>query len=156
MTIARIEDLVQRTAARLTWLPPLVARVALGVTFTLTGWGKLHGLDDLVQYFTQLGIPFASVQAPMVAGIEFFGGLLLILGLFTRFAAVPLMGTMVVAIITAKWEDIHGIADLVGTLEFAYLAMFLWLAIAGGGKASLDHLFGRLVRRRDVAVAVAS
>jgi len=146
MTIARIEELVHTLAARLTWLPPAVARLTLGVSFTLTGWGKLHGLDDLVQYFTQLGIPFASVQAPMVAGIEFFGGLLLILGLMTRFAAVPLLGTMVVAILTAKWEDIHGLGDLVGTLEFAYLAMFLWLAVAGGGKLSLDHLLGRLVR----------
>ena len=154
MTLARIEDLIQTLAARLTWLPPAVARLTLGVSFTLTGWGKLHGLDDLVAYFTQLGIPFASVQAPMVAGIEFLGGLLLVLGLFTRFAAVPLMGTMVVAILTAKWEDIHGLADLVGTLEFAYLAMFLWLAVAGGGKLSLDHALGRLVRRRS-APAVA-
>lgn len=155
MTLARIQDLIQKLAARLTWLPPAVARLALGVTFTLTGWGKLHGLDDLVQYFTQLGIPFASVQAPMVAGIELVGGLLLIAGLFTRFAAVPLMGTMVVAILTAKWEDIHGVADLVGTLEFAYLAMFLWLAVAGGGRLSLDHLFGRLLgqARRERAKA---
>jgi putative oxidoreductase len=154
--ISAIRDRVRLVIDRLAWLPPAVARLALGVTFTLTGWGKLHGLDDVIAYFTQLGIPFASIQAPMVAGIEFFGGLLLIGGLFTRFAALPLMGTMIVAILTAKWDDIHGLGDLVGTTEFAYLAMFLWLAIAGAGALSLDHVLGRLVRRRAGSPATAA
>ena len=146
MLIARIQDFVQRTADRLSWLPPAVARLALGVTFVLTGWGKLHSLEQVTQYFTDLGIPGAAIQAPMVAGIEFIGGLLLIIGLFTRYASVPLMGTMIVAIITAKREDIHGLGDLVGTTEFAYLALFLWLAVAGGGKLSLDYLLTKLMR----------
>jgi putative oxidoreductase len=147
MTIARIQELIHRIAGRLTWLPPAVVRLTLGVTFVLTGWGKLHGLDQLTQYFTELGIPAAAIQAPMVAGIEFFGGLMILLGLGTRFAAVPLMGTMIVAILTAKLEDIHGLGDLVGTTEFAYLAMFLWLAVAGGGMLSVDHVIGKLLRR---------
>jgi putative oxidoreductase len=143
-----IDRLVQRIAASLAWLPPAVARLALGLTFVLTGWGKLHSLDQVTEYFTSLGIPAAHIQAPMVAGIEFFGGLLLLAGLFTRVAAVPLMISMIVAIVTAKREDIHDLADLVGLNEFAYMAMFLWLAVAGPGQLSLDYLVRRFLLRR--------
>jgi putative oxidoreductase len=78
---------------------------------------------------------------------------LLLAGLFTRVAAVPLMGTMVVAILTAKRDEIHDLADLVGLNEFAYLALFLWLAVAGPGKLSLDYLVRRLLRRREAEPA---
>jgi putative oxidoreductase len=152
MLIARIQDGVQGIADKLTWLPPLAARIALGVTFIQTGWGKLHSLDQVTEYFTKLGIPAASIQAPMVAGIEFIGGLLLIVGLFTRYASALLMSTMVVAIITAKWPDSEGallgrLGDMLGTPEFAYLALFLWLAVAGAGKLSLDHVLAPMFRR---------
>ncbi len=143
MLIARIQDLVRRVAGPLAWLPPAVARLMLGVTFTLDGWGKLHNLDDVIQAFKEWGIPAASIQAPMVAGIQLVGGALLLLGLATRLAAFLLMCTMAVAILTAKWPSVHGIDDLLGLQEFDYLTLFLWLAVAGAGALSLDHLVGR-------------
>jgi putative oxidoreductase len=73
---------------------------------------------------------------------------LILVGLFTRVAALPLMGTMIVAILTAQRENIHGLGDLVGLLEFAYFALFLWLAVAGPGSLSLDHVLGRALARR--------
>jgi putative oxidoreductase len=80
----------------------------------------------------------------MVSGIELIGGSLIIVGLFTRFAALPLMATMVVAILTAKRPEIDGIRTLLAFDESVYFAGFLWLAVAGAGKASLDWLiFGR-------------
>ena len=95
-------------------------------------------------FFTELGIPFPAEQAAMVAGIELVGGTLVLLGLFTRFAALPLMAHMVVAILTAKRPEIDGIRSLLAFEEFTYLAGFLWLFVAGAGKASLDALlFGR-------------
>jgi uncharacterized membrane protein YphA (DoxX/SURF4 family) len=51
---------------------------------------------------------------------------------------------MAVAIWTAKLPELHGVIDLVNTIEFTYLAMFVWLVVSGAGAASLDHL---LVRR---------
>lgn len=131
-------------ADKVEWLGPLLVRVALGLTFIGTGWGKLHDLDTVTQFFRDLGIPAAEVQAPMVAAIEFVGGIAILLGLGTRLAALPLAGTMVVAIATAKWPDVHGATDLVGSIEFAYLAMFVWLALRGAGRASLDHAVSRL------------
>src|SRR5262245_44452324 len=74
--VLRIQDLVTQTTRRLSWLPPAVARLTLGVVFALSGWGKLHGLDQVTQYFTELGIPAPAFQAAFVSGVELVGGLL--------------------------------------------------------------------------------
>lgn len=125
---------------RFSWVGPLAVRLSLGAVFLGTGWGKLHNLGQVTGFFTELGIPFPAAQAAMVSGIELVGGTLILLGLFTRFAAVPLMGTMVVAILTAKRPEIDGIRSLLAFEEFTYFAGFLWLLVAGAGKASLDAL----------------
>jgi putative oxidoreductase len=140
---------------RLSWLPPLLARLALGIVFVQTGWGKLHSLDQVTAFFQSLGIPAASIQAPFVAGVEFVGGLCVLVGLGTRFAAVPLAGTMVVAILTAQLKNVHGVGDLAGLVEVAYLLLFAYLAIGGAGRVSVDHWIaqrrGRVVTRAAVA-----
>ena len=87
-----------------------------------------------------MGIPAPEILTPFVSGVEFVGGLLLLLGLLTRFAAVPLMIVMVVAIIAAKRGDIDSLETLLGFEEVSYFVMFAWLAIAGPGPVSLDHL----------------
>jgi len=124
----------------LDWLGPLVARFTLGVLFVSTGWGKVHNLAKVTAYFGELGIPFPGIQAPMVSFIELIGGALLVIGLATRLAAVPLMGSMAVAILTAQRENLHGLPDLFGLVEWTYFALLLWVALAGPGKISLDHL----------------
>ena len=126
---------------RLSWVGPLAVRLSLGAVFLGTGWGKLHNLGQVTSFFTELGIPFPAAQAALVSGIELVGGTLILVGLFTRFAALPLMGTMVVAILTAKRPEIEGIRSLLAFDEFTYLAGFLWLFVAGAGRASLDWLF---------------
>ncbi len=131
---------------RISWVGPLAVRLSLGAVFLGTGWGKLHNLGQVTSFFTELGIPFPAAQATVVSGIELVGGTLILLGLFTRFAALPLMGTMVVAILTAKRPEIEGIRSLLAFEEATYFAGFLWLFVAGAGKASLDALlFGRKV-----------
>ncbi len=65
--------------------------------------------------------------------------MLLFAGLLTRFAAVPLMIVMVVAIISAKLGEIDSIETLLGFEEVSYFVMFAWLAIAGPGPVSVDH-----------------
>src|SRR5215470_77425 len=139
----KLEALRTRILARLeelSWVGPLAVRLSLGAVFLDTGWGKLHNLGQVTSFFTDLGIPFPAQQAAMVSAIELVGGTLILLGLFTRFAALPLMGTMVVAILTAKRPEIDGIRSLLAFDESTYLAGFLWLFVAGAGKASLDWL----------------
>ena len=82
-------------------------------------------------------------MTPFVSGVEFFGGLLLLLGLFTRVAAVPLVVTMIVAILSAKLGDVDSLETLLGFEEVSYIALFGWLAVAGPGPISLDWLLQR-------------
>jgi putative oxidoreductase len=128
---------------KLSWLPPLLARITVGYIFIESGWGKLHNLSKVIEFFTQLGIPAPQIQAPFVATVEFVCGLLVFLGAFTRLASVPLIGVMIVAIWTAKLNDISGVSDLFATSEYLYILLLLWLAIAGGGSVSVDRFICR-------------
>jgi putative oxidoreductase len=139
-TCARID----RASKSLAWLPPLLLRVVLGVTFLLTGWGKLHNLEQVTRFFDSLGIPAASVQAPFVATVEFVGGILILAGLGTRIAAVFLTAVMAVAIATAIWPK-QSLTEVLASIEAVYLAGFVYLAIAGGGALSLDRLAARFI-----------
>jgi putative oxidoreductase len=146
--VARASDRLLSLATRLSFLPPLLARVVLGVVFLRTGWGKLHSLDTVAQFFASLGIPAPALQAAVVATVETVGGGLLLLGLGTRLAALPLAATMVVATATAQWPQAQSVLDLTATIELAYLALLVWLAQSGPGAASLDHLATRHRRAR--------
>ncbi len=142
--LQRCLDLADRARTRVAWLGPLIVRLAVGWTFMMTGWGKLHNLDNVTQFFTSLHIPAPGFHAHLVSTIELVGGILILIGAFTRWAALPLIGVMLVALYTAIWPDIHGPSDLFGTVEFTYLATFVWLAVAGGGAVSIDAAWHRL------------
>ena len=130
----------ERLSAYFSWLPPLFARLVVGWVFMGTGWTKLNNLDRITDAFVSWGIPFPQIMTPFVSAVEFVGGILLLLGLFTRIAAVPLVITMIVAVISAKWGDIDSLETLLGFEELAYMALFGWLAVAGPGPISLDRL----------------
>jgi putative oxidoreductase len=142
-----LRPLILSVASKLSWLPPLLARITVGWVFVLSGWGKLHSLPDIVEYFRTLGIPAPEVQAPFASGTELVCGVLLLLGLATRFAAVPLMVVMTVAIMTARLEELTSAGALFGFIEFTYIALLLWIAVAGPGPLSLDALIFRKGRR---------
>src|SRR4051812_31127830 len=89
-SLERVRGVGRMMVAKLWWLVPLLTRVSLGTLFVGTGWGKLHSLDTVTEYFTSLGIPMPPLNALMAAATEFGCGLLLIAGLATRLAAVPL------------------------------------------------------------------
>lgn len=144
MTVSNLRSRALGITQKLDWLGPLVARTTLGVLFVSTGWGKVHNLAKVTAYFAELHIPFPGIQAPMVSFIELIGGALLVVGLASRFAALPLMGSMAVAILTAQRANVHDLPDLFGIVEWTYFALLLWVALAGPGKISLDHLlFGQ-------------
>lgn len=126
-------------AGHLGWLAPVFARITVGWVFLLSGWGKLHNLPQVTENFIGWGIPFPHFFTPLTSGIEFFGGLFLLLGLLTRISAGALGITMIVAIKAAKWGDVDSLETLLGFDEFEYLALFLWLAIAGPGFLSIDY-----------------
>ena len=131
-------DWPRRVAGYLAWLAPLFARITVGWVFLWSGWGKLHNLPQVTENFIGWGIPHPRLLTPFVSGVEFFGGLFLLLGLMTRISAGALGITMIVAIRAAKWADVDSLETLLGFDEFEYLALFLWLAIAGPGVLSAD------------------
>jgi|SRR5581483_5621121 len=138
-------------ASHFAWAGPLIMRIVVGYTFMLSGWGKLNALPQVIENFTEWGIPFPKILTPFVSGVEFFGGIMLILGLFTRIPAAMLAVVMVVAVKSAKWGDVDSLETLLGFEEATYFAAFMWLAIAGPGAASLDRLLVNAAGQRDAS-----
>ena len=152
-------DWPEKISNHLRWLAPLFARIVVGWEFMFSGWGKLHNLPAMIENFREWGIPLPELLTPFVSGVEFVGGILLLLGLMTRISAGALGVTMIVAIKSAKWADVDSLLTLVGFDETEYLALFLWLAIAGAGRFSLDYLIKRVtgsgVQDADAEMAAA-
>lgn len=141
--LAKLRRLIHTVADRLKWLPPTVARLTLGWLFLQSGWGKLHNLPKVIEYFTSLGVPAPQIQAPFAAVMEFTCGALLLAGLITRLASLPLIGIMTIAILTANRGDIHELSDLFGMAEYLNIALLLWLGACGAGPISLDRVFAK-------------
>ncbi len=141
--MSHFKDMVRNIAAKIDWLPALISRITIGGIFIQAGWGKLHNLGKVAEFFASLGIPAPSLQAPFVATVEFVGGILVLVGFFTRAAAIPLIGTMVVAIATAKMADVHEYSDFLNLSEYLFIVILLWLVVKGAGAVSLDRALCR-------------
>lgn len=139
-------DVPERLSKPLTWLGPLAARLVVGWVFLWSGWGKLVNLPQITQNFAEWGIPFPSIMTPFVAGVEFIGGIFLLLGLLTRIVGPMLVVVMIVATVSAKWGQVDSLETLLGFEEVSYMALFGWLAVAGPGAVSLDVLLQRLTQ----------
>jgi putative oxidoreductase len=148
LTIKNSIERIKAIREKLTFLGPTLARITMGSVFIGTGWGKLNNIASTVEYFASLHIPAPAFQARLAAGTEFFGGILVLLGLGARLASLPLAFTMVVAIATAKWADVDGLTTLLGFEEWSYIVFFIWIAVAGPGPLSLDALIKRLWLRQ--------
>ena len=105
-------DWPERTAGHMEWLAPLFARIVVGWVFLWSGWGKLNNLPAITDNFVSWGIPFPHILTPFVSGVEFFGGIFLLLGLLTRISAGALGVTMIVAIKSAKWDQVDSLETL--------------------------------------------
>jgi putative oxidoreductase len=134
----------------------LVARLTVGVLFVSTGWGKVHNLAKVTDFFGELGIPMPSFNAVLASYTELVCGFLLVIGLATRLAAVPLVVTMAVAILTAKKSELHSLPDLFGFVEWTYLAILLVIFALGPGKLAIDTLLERPIRGRPLAATRSS
>jgi len=118
-------------------------RVVVGIVFVMHGWQKVfvYGLDGVSGMMGQLGVPLPEISAAMAMGTELLGGVALIIGLGTRFAALGLAFTMVVAWVTAHASGGFFMptgAEYVLTLLAANLAILL----NGAGPLSIDGLIG--------------
>jgi putative oxidoreductase len=116
----------------------LVLRVWLGAAMAiLHGWGKLNNLLAGTHKFPDIIGIGATPALALAVFAEFFCSILLIIGLWTRLAAVFLIITMAVAFFLAHGGKLTGQGN--GELAFIYLGGFVTLLIAGAGKYSVDR-----------------
>src|ERR1700733_5936667 len=104
--------LYSRFAAAISYLQSpflLAVRLYWGWQFAQTGWGKMHNIGKITGFFASLNIPFPSVSAHLISGLEFIGGILLILGLGSRLISLLLACNMFVAYWTADREALTAI-----------------------------------------------
>lgn len=91
------------------FLAPLLIRLYLVPVFWMAGMSKLHGFDDVVAWFGNsewgLGLPFPWLMAALATATELAGAVLLLLGLGVRWVCIPLLVTMVVAIVSVHWSN---------------------------------------------------
>ncbi len=101
------------------------------------GWGKLlkYFSDEPIGFADPIGLGMAASLALTVFA-EVFCSVLLITGLFTRLATIPLMMTMLVAIFVIHWDDPFGKKEL----ALLYLVPYIVIFLIGAGKYSLDAL----------------
>lgn len=137
-------DLLVRIASSLQSVFLLAVRLYWGWQFALTGWGKLHRMPQVIQYFSSLGIPLPAANAWFIALLEFVGGILLALGLGSRPLALLCVGDMVVAYITADREALMSFFSapdkFAAAAPFVFLVAWLIVLIFGPGKISLDAI----------------
>ncbi|MFI5399288.1 MAG: DoxX family protein [Candidatus Binatia bacterium] len=145
--LTKAEQVRQRLQSG-SWVPALLTRLFVGYFFLETGWGKIHDLAAMTHRFAQWGIPLPAFNAALSGYTEFVGGTLIVLGLFTRLASIPMIINMVVAVVTVKLKEVGGVNDFGELDEPLYALTFLWLFFFGPGWVSLDHLFVRLLRRK--------
>jgi putative oxidoreductase len=123
-------------------------RIALGLILIPHGAQKLFGAfggmgyEKFVALFDKLGYKPAIFWLSLVACTEFFGGILLVLGLFTRLAALAVVIFMIVAV---QFTSAKGFFWTAGGLEYSLLILFVALVflVRGGGCFSLDQKIGR-------------
>jgi putative oxidoreductase len=135
----------------------LAVRLYWGWQFAQTGWGKLHNLSKIAGYFASLHIPAPAFTAYFIAGLEFFGGLLLIVGLASRLAGLLLACNMFAAYLIADPVALRSILSDPGKFynadPYTFLFASLLILIFGPGRLALDHLISVSFRptRRDPA-----
>lgn len=135
---------------------PTALRVGIGSAMMVNGAGKVFGvgpravgIDAFAAYLASIGLPFPLIFAWLAAFAEFGGGLLILLGLFTRVAAIFTGITMAVAMTLVHMPGGFpgrsvGTAYTVGEYTFVLIAASVALVLLGAGRLSLEHaIFGR-------------
>jgi putative oxidoreductase len=125
----------------------LFARPYWGLQLAQNGWGKLHNLGRVSEFFSSLGLPAPGPTAAFVATVEFLGGILLAIGLFSRFIGLVLAIDMTMAYVMADREALFSIFSDPGKFyvadPYTFLFAALLILIFGPGKFSLDTLLLR-------------
>jgi len=122
----------------------LAIRLYWGWQLMQSGWGKLHNIAGVTEFFSSLGLPAPHFTAIAISNLELFGGALLALGLGSRLIGLALSVNMMMAYITADREALLSLFSDPGKFynadPFTFLMASLMVFIFGAGVFSVDHL----------------
>src|SRR6201987_380715 len=120
----------------------LLIRLYWGGQLVQSGWGKLHHLSNVGEYFSSLGLPMPAQMAVFIACVEFFGGIFLALGLLSRITGLVLTVNMTMAYVIGDREALLSFFSdpdkFIAAAPFAFLIVSLIVLIFGAGKISAD------------------
>jgi putative oxidoreductase len=146
-TLTKLYGLLVTAASSLQSPFLLLVRLYWGFQMMQTGWGKLHNLAKVTDYFTSLGVPLPALTAPCIVCLEFVGGILIMLGLGSRLFALLLTCDMIVAYIAGDREALFSIFSdpdkFYAAAPYTFLIAFLIVLIFGPGRVSLDALLAK-------------
>ena len=122
----------------------LVGRILLAVIFIQSGFGKLMGLGVFAATLADAGLPMSSVLAPIAAVIELGGGLAILLGIATRYAALALIVFVAAATLIAHrfWAyppEQQPVQMVQFAKNLAIIGGFLFVFVTGGGHYTLER-----------------
>src|SRR6201981_3217367 len=119
----------------------LLLRLYWGWQLAQSGWGKLHHLSNVGEYFSTLGLPMPAQMAVFIACVEFFGGIFLALGLASRITGLVLTVNLTMAYVIGDREAMLSFFSdpdkFIAAAPFAFLLVSLIVLVFGEGKVSL-------------------
>jgi putative oxidoreductase len=120
----------------------LFVRLYWGWQLAQSGWGKLHHLSNVGEYFATLGLPMPAQMAVFIASVEFFGGIFLALGLASRITGLVLTVNLIMAYVIGDREALLSFFSdpdkFIAAAPFPFLMVSLIVLIFGAGKISAD------------------
>jgi putative oxidoreductase len=120
----------------------LLIRLHWGWQLAQSGWGKLHHLSNVGEYFVTLGLPMPAQMAVFIACVEFFGGIFLALGLASRITGLVLSVNLTMAYVLGDREALFSFFSdpdkFTAAAPFAFLVVSLIVLIFGAGRISAD------------------
>ena len=130
----------------------LFVRLYWGFQIAQNGWGKLHNLAHVTEFFTSLGVPAPGLTATFVSGFECIGGILLLLGLGSRLIGLMLSVDMFMAYFFGDREAFLSFFSNPGKFytadPYTFLFAALLILIFGPGLIALDTLVERWIIKR--------
>ena len=127
----------------------LAVRLYWGWQLIESGWGKLHNLPKVTEFFTSLNLPMPAQMAVFISCVEFLGGIFLAVGLLSRLTALVLTVNMIMAYVTADREALRSMFSdpdkFYAAAPYVFLIASLIILIFGPGKFCLDTVLERLL-----------
>jgi putative oxidoreductase len=125
----------------------LFVRLYWGWQLAQSGWGKLHNLDKVTEFFGSLNLPHPAQMAVAISCLEFFGGILFAIGLFSRMISLVLTINMIMAYVTADREALFSFFSdpdkFSAAAPYVFLVSSVIVLIFGPGKFCIDYLLRR-------------